>query len=379
MTPVELYFVSLGGVLGLGNMVAVVTPLLWAGPGALFWLWVMSFVGVVIKYAEIYLGVKYCNERPGGVSEGGLLYFLPKAFTGKMGSILAKVAALFLCIYGIEIYQFTIVTDALHQSLALPKHVIVVLIMVAIGFFSLKGARRFTDSCTVFMPLFVLSYMLLCVYVIVINANVLPELVKSIVKGAFEGQAAIGGFAGSTMLMVMKEGASRAVYSSDIAIGFDSVCLSGVRDKDPHRQARLSMLFMLVDASVCTLSILVVMISGLWYINPDLPSSEYVGKALSVYVPHVEVSINIALLLAGLIAIQTYFAMGLKAAEYLSENWGKILYYLAAIVGFYIFAYYDQTKALLIMSLSGGGLVFFNIAAMFKLRKELPFDALVDD
>ena len=111
--PLRLYFASIGGMIGLGNIVGITTALTIGGPGALVWVWVASFCGMLIKYAEIYLGIKHRVSNAKGGYDGGPMYFLQKAFRGKTFALLS---ALFLCIYGVEIYQFLIITDTLSHT-----------------------------------------------------------------------------------------------------------------------------------------------------------------------------------------------------------------------------------------------------------------------
>lgn len=379
VSPMRLYFASIGGMIGLGNIVAVITALLIGGPGALFWLWVASLVGMIIKYSEIYLGMRYRRQAGKDGYEGGLFFFLPQAFKGKLGVFLANIAAVLLCIYGVEIYQFTVITDTLDQAFEVSREVIIVGMLVVTLYMGMGGIKRLANVCTVLMPLFVLFYVLLCMYVLAVNAAILPEVLMNVLVSAFDGHAAMGGFAGSTIIMVMQQGAARAVYSGDIAIGFDSIIQSTSREVNPQRQARLAIMSMLTDTTVCTMSILVVMISGLWHTTPELMGSSYVAVALSDYVPYSQLIIGIVIFLAGFTTIQAYFAVGLKSAQFLSANWGKYIYYIFGVAAFYFFAHYDQSKALLIMSLSGGALIFINLLAIFKLRNEIRFDILKED
>lgn len=375
----RLYFASIGGMIGLGNIVAVITALLVGGPGALFWLWIASFVGMLIKYSEIYLGMRYRRQAGRDGYEGGLFFFLPEAFKGKLGVVLANIAAAMLCIYGIEIYQFTVITDTIDQAFEFSRETIIWVMLGVTIYMGVGGVKRLANVCSVLMPLFVAFYVLLCLYVVCINIGQVPELLLTVLKSAFVGHAALGGFAGSTLIMAAQQGAARAVYSGDIAIGFDSILQSTSREVNPQRQARLAIVSMLTDTLVCTMSILVVLISGLWHTDPGLMGSNYVAIALSEYIPYSKLVIGVVIFLAGFTTIQAYFAVGLKSAHFLSARWGRGLYYLLGIVAFYFFAHFDQSKALLIMSLSGGILIFINLLAIFRLRKEIQFEILKED
>ena len=82
--PIKLYFASVGGMVGLGNIVTVMATVTIGGPGSLFWLWIASLIGMLIKYAEVYLGIKYRVPNKEGGYDGGPMYYLQKAFNSKL-------------------------------------------------------------------------------------------------------------------------------------------------------------------------------------------------------------------------------------------------------------------------------------------------------
>ncbi len=373
VSPIRLYFASIGGMVGLGNIVAVITALLIGGPGALFWLWIAAFAGMLIKYAEIYLGMKY--RRTNGLEgyDGGPMYTIPGAFKGKGGIILANIAAVLLCIYGVEIFQFTVIVDTIQDNLPIGKEIIILVLLVFTVYVGLGGVKRLANVCTLLMPLFIVLYVMLCGWVIFLNMEMVPEMFVTIFKSAFVGHAAIGGFAGSTLLMAAQQGAARAVYSGDIAIGFDSIIQSETKTNNFYYQSRLAIVAAFTDALICSMSMIVVYLTGLWMDPVSFKTSEYVAHALAMHIPHSQYFIAFIIFLAGFTTILAYFAVGVKAAKFLSPRFGRAIYYVFAIFAFWFFAHFDQTKVYLIMSLSGGLLILVNLSAIIKLRKEVCF------
>lgn len=373
VSPIQLYFASIGGMIGLGNIVAVMTTILIGGPGALFWLWVAAFAGMIIKYSEIYLGIRYRQANNKNGYDGGPMFTIPAAFKGKFGIILAHIAALLLCIYGVEILQFTIIVDTIHDHFSISRELIIGLFILFILYIGLGGIKRLSRLCSFLMPLFIVLYVGMCLWVIFLNIGMLPEFFMTVFKSAFAGHAAIGGFAGSTILMAAQHGAARAVYSGDIAIGFDSIIQSETKTSNLHYQARMAIVASLTDTLICTLSVMIVYLTGLWTAATPYKLSEYASRALSMHIPHSEYLIMVVILLAGFTTIQAYFAVGLKAAKFLSVRYGQVIYFLYAIFAFWFFAHFDQTKVLSIMGLSAGLLMLINIAAILRLRKEISF------
>lgn len=373
VSPIQLYFASIGGMVGLGNIVAVMTTILIGGPGALFWLWVAAFAGMIIKYAEIYLGMKYRQANNNNGYDGGPMFMIPAAFKGKLGLILANIAAFLLCIYGVEILQFTIIVDTIQDNFSISKEFIIIAFLLMIIYIGLGGVKRLANVCSFLMPLFIILYVGMCLWVVILHFEMLPEFIITVFKSAFVGHAAIGGFAGSTILMAAQQGAARAVYSGDIAIGFDSIIQSETKTSNLHYQARLAIVASLTDTFICTMSVMIVYMTGLWTELTPYKLSEYAAKALSMHIPYSHYLIIVVIFLAGFTTIQAYFAVGLKAAKFLSPRYGKLAYFLYAVMAFWFFAHHDQVQIIPIMGLSGGLLMLINIATIIRLRKEISF------
>ncbi len=369
--PIALYFASLGGSVGLGNVVAVVTVLTMGGPGGIFWLWVAAIAGMLIKYCEIYLGVTHRVKNNRGGYDGGPMYYLAHAFGVRW---LPLVVAFLLCIYGVEVSQFLILTDTFTDTFGINRHWVIAILLTLVFYGSLGGVSRLAKICTVMMPPFLIGYVCMCLWVVVDQWAVFLELLPSIFTSAFTGHAAVGGFAGSTFLMAAQYGTARAVYSGDIGIGYDSIIQSETRLQDASQQARLAILSLLNNTLICTLSCLVVLVSGLWCAPGVLKPSSYVIAALSAYFPYMDIIMAIVFFLVGFTTIMAYFVIGLKAARFISPRLGERFFLIYAFFAFIFFAYYDQSQVMLLMSLSGGLLMLCNLAGIWKLRHEIKFE-----
>jgi AGCS family alanine or glycine:cation symporter len=370
ISPLRLYFASVGGMIGLGNVVAVITAILLGGPGALVWLWIASIFGMLIKYAEIYLGVKFRVKNERGGFDGGPMYYLQRAFNIKT---LPALAAILLCIYGVEVYQFVIITDTLTNTFDFNKIAVIISLIGLVTYTALGGVNRLATVCAVLMPGFMIIYVLMCLYVIGANAENLGPVLSTVFSSAFSGHAAVGGFAGSTFMLSAQNGTARAVYSGDIGIGYDSTIQCETRNIYPECQARMAIFALLSDIIVCTMSMMVVLITGLWTTAPALLPSEYVATALSMYFPYMDYFMATFFFLAGFTTIIAFFTVGMKCSRFLSQAWGEKIYLIYGIFAFSFFSFFDQSKVILIMSLSGGLLMLINLAGIIKLRKNIEF------
>ncbi len=371
INPFKLYFASVGGMVGLGNIVIIITSVTHGGPGVLVWLWLASFAGMIIKYSEIYLGVKYRKANKKGGYDGGPMYFLKAAFGNKFVPVFACVM---LCIYGIEVSQFKIITDTISSTYEFShKSVMAVLLIITI-YAAIGGIKRMANTCSILMPPFMILYIIMCLFVILNNIDILPSILADVFKSAFVGHAPVAGFVGSTFLMAAQFGIARAVYSGDIAIGYDSVVQSETKSKHPELQGRLAIFSQLTDSIICTLSILVVLVTGSWTDPSISEPSGYVMSALSQHFPHIDLFMSLLFFLAGFTTVIAYFTVGLKSAKYLNKRWGKRIYLVYAIAAFITTYYTTQENVITLMSFSAGILVLVNILGILKLQSKIKFD-----
>jgi len=368
--PFKLFFASVGGMIGIGNIVMVGIAVMLGGPGTIFWMWVASFCGMLIKYSEIYLGVKHRVPNGKGSFNGGPMYYLQDVFKNKFWAILS---AILLCIYGVEVFQFTTLVDRFETTFKFDRDIIVYTLLIATLYSASGGINRLANVCAVMMPFFLISYLIACSYIIFMNISLLPDLIINIFKSAFTGQAAVGGFAASTMLHAAYLGTSKAVYSGDIAIGYDSVVQSETRVLCPINQARLSIIALFMDTVICTFSSITIAITGAWHRMQNFEPSEVMARIFDEYFPFSEYFLTAVLFFAGFTTVIAFFVVGTKAAMFLFPKYGKIIYLIYGATSFVFFANFPEEKVAIMMNVTSVFLVILNIVAIIKMRKEIEF------
>ncbi|WP_100934592.1 amino acid carrier protein [Candidatus Chlamydia corallus] len=367
--PIKVFFASAGGNIGIGNVVGIVTAACIGGPGALFWVWIAGIFGSIVKYSEVYLGIKFRKLDSDGVYQGGPMYFLTKAFKTPVVSV---IVAILLCIYGVEIYQFSVITDSLAHCWNIPK-IYPMLALLFLVFYAIQGGlQRIGKICSLVLPFFMLLYCALALYILIKEFSTLPQLITTVFSSAFKGQSALGGFAGCTVATTIHQGISRAAYSGDIGIGFDSIIQSESSAKDPRTQAQLSIVGIAIDNLICTLSLLMVLASGSWSLGFE-NASQAVEHTLTSYFPMVRFFLPTFFFVTGYTTIISYFLVGKKCAKFLYGNLGTKIYTLYGLLILPLFCFLSQNTALLIMSVSGALLLCFNLLGVFLLRKEVQF------
>lgn len=377
--PLKAFFTCIGGCMGIGNVVAVCTAMQIGGPGALFWIWVTAFLGMIIKYSEVYLGMSYRTPNGKGGFQGGPMYYLQKVFKA---SWMPKAVAFLLCLYGIEVYQFSIVTENLAENLAINKYIIAFVLVTLVISISRKGVNNVGRIASVFIPIFIICYLLMGTWVLYQNAALLPSAIITVLTSAFTGQAATGGFLGSTILIAASQGMRRSCYSSDLGIGYASVIHSETGETSAEKQASLTIVEICLDSFVIsTMSLLLILVTGVW--NSPIEASMLVQNVLSIYFPGMHIFMPLFLLLLGFTTVISYFTSGIKCAEFISPWIGRKVYYVYAAISCPMFVFLKSEQALTIMSINAAILLLINVYGIFKLRNEInyqtkPTDTLVE-
>lgn len=368
--PLKAFFAAVGGCIGIGNIVAVCTAVQLGGPGALFWVWVTAFFGVMLKYAEVYLGMRFRIPDGNGGYKGGPMYYLQKAFSG---SWIPKVTALLLCIYGVEIWQFSIVTHSVADNLHISSFFVMIALLALVLFAGLGGVARVGTISSAIIPIFVVIYLTMGCWILFQNAAAIPSAIVDVFRGAFSSHAAVGGFVGSTIMMTISQGVRRGCYTGDYGIGYASVIHSESQETVAEKQASLVTIGIFLDTFViCTMTILIILVTGVWSI--PVRAENLIQIALDQYFPYMNLFMPLFLFLLGYSTVNAYFVFGIKSAEFLSPKHGAKVYYLYAIIAFIIFSYVDAVQAQTVMTIAGGFLLVINCIGIYRLRHEISYD-----
>jgi AGCS family alanine or glycine:cation symporter len=368
--PIKVFFAAIGGCVGVGNVVGICTAVQLGGPGALFWIWVTAILGSILKYSEVYLGMKYRVQNNSGSYNGGPMYFLQHAFTG---ITLPVLVALLLCVYGVEVYQFRTVTASIAGNSGINEMLISAVMIVLILFAGSGGVRRVGNISSAIIPLFVCIYVGMGSWVLLNNLAGIPTALADVFSDAFTGTAIGGGLVGASLMKTISEGIRRGCYTGDIGIGYASVIHSESSSQHPEKQASLVIFEIFLDTFIiCTTSVMLILISGVW--KEPMPTSMLVQTALADYFPFMSFFMPFFLFLLGYSTINAYFCVGLKCAEYVSPRWGKQSYYLYAVLALAFFSFADPSMAQSLMMIAGGFLLIINCCGIYALRREISFD-----
>jgi alanine or glycine:cation symporter, AGCS family len=369
--PIKTFFACIGGCVGIGNIVGITMAVQLGGPGALFWVWMTAIIGSLIKYSEVFLGVRYrVKSEDGQGYKGGPMYFLQHAFKQ---SWVSKLFCVLLCLYGVEIYQFSVMTSSISENFGFSKPYVALILLGLVLVAEAGGVKRVGAICGAIVPAFIIIYLGMGFYVLASCIHAIPQVIVDIFSSAFTPHAAVGAFAGSSLMLAISQGMRRSCYSSDIGVGYASIIHSESSAQNPARQASLAIFEVFLDIFViCTMSIVLVLVTGTWTL--ELDSMFLVQTALGQFFPYMNFFIPLFLFMLGYSTVITYFCAGMKTALFLSPRFGRPLYYLYSVLSLIVFSFVDTTQANTVMMCVLAGLLILNLAAIFRLRKEISFD-----
>ncbi len=368
--PIKTFFASVGGCVGVGNIVAICTAVQLGGPGALLWIWITAIMGMIIKYSEIYLGLQFRIRNKEGSYNGGPMYYLQHAFKGKTFAIMASIL---LCIYGVEVAQFRIVTTAITNNFDINEYLVIGVFLFLILFAGSGGIRRVGNISSTTIPVFVILYIGMGSWVLLNNLTLIPSVLSEVFSSAFTGSAVEGGLFGSALLTTMSHGIRRGCYTGDIGIGYASIIHSESSTVIPEKQATLAIIDIFLDTFIiCTTSIMLILVTDVW--NSSIPTALLVQSALGNYFSYMDLFMPFFLFLLGYGTINAYFSAGLKCADFIWPNYGKKFYYIYAVTALIFFSFFDISKAQALMGIAGGLLLVINCAGIYQLRHHLSFN-----
>lgn len=268
LTPFQALCIAVGGTVGVSNISGVATAIATGGPGALFWIWVAAFLGMIIKTAEISLAVYYRRTMADGTFRGGPTYYIESFFKEKGWKGWFVPAFIF----GFGIYTCHFITlqnytvaEAIGTAFDIPFIIPGAVLAICVYLIILGGVKKMGEIASYMVPFMCLFYVGCAIVVLAVNYDKLPGAFALIFKSAFTGHAAVGGFTGATVAMAMRFGFARSVNSNEAGWGTSPMVHAMADTEHPVKQGIFGALEVFIDTIVvCSMSALVVIVTGVW-------------------------------------------------------------------------------------------------------------------
>ena len=259
---------ALAATVGTGNIVGVATAVHAGGPGAIFWMGVAAFVGMATKYAEGCLAVKYRTVDDNGEVSGGPMYYIQNGL-GEKYKPLAFLFAFFgvlVAFFGIGTFaQVNAIVDITKLTTSIPVEYTAAILTVLVAAVTLGGLQSIAKTASKVVPAMAAIYVIATGVFLIMFADRIPGAIEQIIESAFTGTAAQGGFLGATVMLAMRSGVARGVFSNESGLGSAPIVAAAAKTKWPAEQGLISMTGTFIDTIIiCTMTGLILVVSGTW-------------------------------------------------------------------------------------------------------------------
>lgn len=368
ISPFGALMTALSATIGTGNLAGVATAIAIGGPGALFWMWLAALFGIATKYAEAVLAVHFREHDERGHYKGGPMYYIKNGLN-RHWHWLGFAFALFGSLAGFGIantVQSNSVSQVLETSFSIQPVITGMVLAVLVAMVVLGGIRRIAHVTSVLVPFMAIAYLIAGLGLILLNVGALPGAVVTVVESAFTGHAAGGGFAGATMLVALRMGVARGIFSNEAGLGSAPIAHAAARTDDPVRQGTIAMLGTFIDTLVvCTITGLAIVMTGV--MESGETGANLTRMAFSVGVPGGEWVVTFGLCLFAFTTMIGWSYYGERCVVFLFGERGVLPFRLLWVLAIPVGAVVDLGVVWKLADILNACMAFPNLAALILL------------
>lgn len=318
--PFNSLMTAMAATVGTGNIAGVATAIVLGGPGALFYMWVIAFIGMATKYAEAVCAVHYRERDTRGHYVGGPMYYIRNGLGPRYPRLAAVLAPVFATCGAVAAFgigngvQSNSVAQALDASLAVPPWMSAVLLAIPAGLVLIGGVRRIGAVAGRLVPFIVATYLLACLGVIGVHAGALPAALDLILASALDPRSAVG----AGVWAAIRYGVARGVFSNEAGLGSAAIAHAAARTASPVRQGHIAMLGTFIDTIVvCTMTGLAILVSGVYQPGGALTGGALTAASFDTALPGGQLLVSLALTLFAFTTILGWSYYGERCIQFL--------------------------------------------------------------
>lgn len=265
VSPFQAVTTALAGTIGTGSIAGVATALVLGGPGAVFWMWVSALFGMVTKYSEIVLALKYREKNEDGAYLGGPMYYIKNGLGIKWLAVIFAIFAMIACIGTGNATQSNSISSVLDMNFNIAPWITGIVLTVIVGVVIIGGVKRIATINEKLVPVMAVFFILASIFALIFNAGRIPAAFGLIFTEAFNFKAAFGGVAGYGILAAMRFGVGRGVFSNEAGLGSAPIAHAASSTEDPVKQGMWGVFEVFITTIIiCTMSAVVVLTSGIY-------------------------------------------------------------------------------------------------------------------
>lgn len=381
----QSFCTALAATLGTGNITGVATALIFGGPGAVFWMWISAFFGMMTSYAENYLGIRYRYKNPKGRWIGGAMVYMERGLKSRFLAVLFSVCCLIASLGMGNMVQGNSMAKGLETAFGIPPFLTGTVCMLLLAGVVTGGIKRVAALTEKLVPLMAGIYFLGALAVLTANWQQIPGALERIFTQAFQIRAGAGGAVGYTVRQAIRMGVARGIFSNEAGLGSSVMAHVQSDVESPQIQGMWGMLEVFIDTMVgCTVTALVILVSGVY--QPELyldqigggiepvDGTTLTGQAFASVIPWGAQFLAAATALFAFATIAGWSYFGEQTAAYLGKEKGaaayRYLYILITLPGCIL-------APSLIWDLSdafNGMMALPNLIALFFLARQVKYD-----
>ena len=332
---------ALASTIGTGNIIGVGTAVALGGPGAVLWCWLTGVFGIATKYSESLIAVKYRVKTEDGRMQGGAMYALERGLHMRWLGLIFAVFAGFASFGIVCATQVNAIATVCNENLHINKAVVGIIIGVLTAVVIFGGIKSIARVCERLVPFMALFYVLGCIVILGINYDYIIPAITTICRLAFQPGAAAGGLVGSGIMLAMRYGVARGLFSNESGMGSAPIAAAAAQTRNPVRQALVSSTGTFWDTVVVCLMTGLVLVSTIMK-NPAINANEITdgGVLTSLAFDQIPV-IGPLILVVGIISfafstILGWAYYGERCVEYFAGKKGlipyRVLYIAVAVI-----------------------------------------------
>ncbi|MED0588781.1 sodium:alanine symporter family protein [Bacillus subtilis] len=339
VTPLQALTSALSSTIGAANIVGVPAAIMFGGPGAVFWMWLIALFAMAIKFSESVLAVHYREKNEQGEYVGGPMYYITKGLRMKWLGVFFSVALIVELIPSIMV-QGNSVSVSLAETFSFNKIYAGIGIAFLIGLVVIGGVKRIGKVTEFVVPLMAGAYAGAGLLIVLMNLSLVPAFFSLVFSNAFTSSSAVGGFVGAALAETVRWGFARGLYSNEAGMGTAPIAHAAAMTDHPVRQGFWSVIGIVIDTLIiCTTTAFVVLASGVWTgknasIDPAALTTaafqHYFGSGGGYFV-----SVSLVFFVVSTIMVVIFY--GVKQAEFLFGRLAghviKFVYLAAIIIG----------------------------------------------
>ncbi len=264
ISPRQALTSALSSTVGAANIIGVPAAIMFGGPGAIFWMWVIAIVGMAIKFSESVLAVRYREKNEAGEFVGGPVYYMAKGLNMKWLASWFAFALMIELIPSIMV-QGNAVSSAVRETFDGNTLITGLVVAALVGVIVFGGLKRIAKVTEVVVPVMALVYVGAGLIIVLMNISQIPEVLGLIFSYAFQPMAALGGFAGAAVAETIRWGFARGLYSNEAGLGTAPIAHAAAQTDHPVRQGFWAVIGIVIDTLIiCSTTAFVVLSSGVW-------------------------------------------------------------------------------------------------------------------